>query len=164
MTQEDIAYLSNLADPIDESKAYAVGDLVLDDGVLSICASAGTGGGATFEPAPVSEVIKALSERVEALEDGGPGGGVSISDLAPDYDPLAVYENDDVVIKDGKLQTYVASSDTFVDTSLGAVLNKKMAGNSMQGGATLPLWPNQEELIAAVRAMYLAMGGAVSNA
>jgi hypothetical protein len=34
----------------------------------------------------------------------------------------------------------------------------------MQGGTTLPLWPNQEELIAAVRAMYLAMGGAVSHA
>lgn len=161
MTREDFSYLSDLADPVNESTAYSSGDLVLDDGVLSVCTREGTGSGASFRPASISEVIKALSERVGILEDHESTGDVKVSDLAPAYDPDHPYENGNVVVKDGKLKEYV--NGVFTDTKIGTVLNKKMADGLMKNLPALPRYPNQEELMDAVRAMYSAMGGTVSN-
>jgi len=113
ITDEDIAYLSDIAPKFSPDNAYVVPDMVVIDGVLKKCTVPGTGASATFVNASVQDVIKAVVAMIKA-----PGNLVAmLLDLAPEYEVGEEYHEYDLVIKDGELQICVQADPVIFQPS-----------------------------------------------
>jgi hypothetical protein len=113
ITDEDIAYLSDIAPKFSPDNAYVVPDMVVMDGVLKKCTVPGTGASATFVNASVQDVIKAVVAMIKA-----PGNLVAmLLDLAPEYEVGEEYHEYDLVIKDGELQICVQADPVIFQPS-----------------------------------------------